>query len=49
MEVFESAFIQVTENPAVTTTEAITKNGRRATKEVAAVVLSDVLMVEESD
>ena len=49
MEVFESVFTRVTENPAVTTTEETTKNGRRATQEVAAVVLSDVLVVEESD
>lgn len=42
MEVFESVFTQVTESPTTTTT------GQRATQEVAAVVLSDVLMVEDN-
>jgi hypothetical protein len=44
MEVFESVFIQVTETETTTTTT--NGNGRRATQEVAAVVLSDVLVVE---
>ena len=41
MEVFESIFTQVTDQPATTT------GGRRATQEVAAAVLSDVLVVED--
>ncbi|MFW5691722.1 MAG: hypothetical protein ACOCX3_00055 [Chloroflexota bacterium] len=50
MEVFESVFTQVTENPAEqqpTTTTTSNGGGRRATQEVAAVVLSEVLVVEE--
>lgn len=49
MEVFESVFTQVTESPTDETTPETTTsngNGRRATQEVAAVVLSDVLVVE---
>jgi hypothetical protein len=49
MEVFESVFTQVTEEPTddVTATPPTTSSGgRRATQEVAAVVLSDVLVVE---
>ena len=49
MEVFESVFTQVTEGPSAATTGETTHIGRRATQEVAAVVLSDVLVVEESD
>ncbi|NJL57122.1 hypothetical protein HC928_19745 [bacterium] len=47
MDVFESSFTQVTEHPTqtVTTTNG---TGHRATQEVAAVVLSDVLMVDDS-
>lgn len=47
MEIFESIFTQVTEDDDETDTTT-TKNGsgRRATQEVAAVVLSDVLVVE---
>lgn len=48
MEVFESVFIQVTENPAVRRdNNATPPNGHRTTQEVAAVVLSDVLVVQE--
>lgn len=45
MEIFESVFVRVTE----TEEETITTNGNggRATQEVAAVVISDVLVVEE--
>jgi hypothetical protein len=51
MEIFESVFIQVTEAPDTDTdheTATTRGNGRRATQEVAAVVLSDVLVVEAS-
>jgi len=48
MDVFESVFTQVTESPAQAASTPIT-TGRRATQEVAAVVLSDVLVIEESD
>lgn len=45
MDLFESYFTQVTESPEA---EAQGKtNGQRATQEVAAVVLSEVLVVEE--
>ncbi|PJF21371.1 MAG: hypothetical protein CUN56_11445 [Phototrophicales bacterium] len=44
MEIFESVFTQVTESPTTTTTTT----GQRATQEVAAVVLSDVLMVDDN-
>ena len=48
MEVFECVFTRVTESE-VETTEAPTTSGsgHRATQEVAAVVLSDVLVVED--
>jgi len=48
MEIFGTIFTQVTEDEATETTETTTTNGngRRATQEVAAVVLSDVLVVE---
>ena len=48
MEVFTSVFTQVTEHDMDTeaTTTTTNGNGRRATQEVAAVVLSDVLVVE---
>jgi hypothetical protein len=46
MEVFSSIFTRVTEDAEDVKTET-TGNGRRATQEVAAVVLSDVLVVEE--
>ncbi|GAB4516269.1 MAG: hypothetical protein OHK0046_21320 [Anaerolineae bacterium] len=46
MEIFESVFVRVTETEDETTTTT-NGNGRRATQEVAAVVLSDVLVVEE--
>lgn len=45
MGTFTSVFTQVTEDESDTTTT--NGNGRRATQEVAAVVLSDVLVVEE--
>jgi len=48
MEIFESAFTQVTENPTeITNTTTTGGSGRRATQEVAAVVVSDVLVVED--
>lgn len=50
MEVFEGVFTQVTESEEeakVNTTTTSKGNGRRATQEVAAVVLSDVLVVED--
>lgn len=49
MEVFGGVFTRVTESEDEATATATTSsgNGRRATQEVAAVVLSDVLMVEE--
>lgn len=49
MEVFEGVFTQVTDPPQDTTTPtttSTTNGGTRATQEVAAVVLSDVLVVE---
>jgi len=48
METFGSIFTQVTEDDDTHLTETTTTNGngRRATQEVAAVVLSDVLVVE---
>jgi hypothetical protein len=51
MDIFESVFTQVTENPAAVAAVAesdTTTNSHRATQEVAAVVLSDVLVVEEN-
>jgi hypothetical protein len=45
LDVFETLFTQVTEDPEETQTTRTTSNGRRATQEVAAVVLSDVLVV----
>jgi hypothetical protein len=53
MEVFESVFTQVTDPPQQSTDQTsdqtVTSNGggHRATQEVAAVVLSDVLVVED--
>ena len=48
MEVFAGVFTQVTESELETTEAPTTSgNGRRATQEVAAVVLSDVLVVED--
>ncbi len=49
MEIFESVFVRVTETEEETqnTTSTTNGSGRRATQEVAAVVLSDVLMVED--
>ncbi len=48
MEVFAGVFTQVTESELETTqAPTIGGNGRRATQEVAAVVLSDVLVVED--
>ena len=44
LDVFESHFIRVTENEDTTRTIG---GGRRATQEVAAVVISDVLVVQE--
>lgn len=46
MEVFASVFTQVTEDENDTETTTTNGSGRRATQEVAAVVLSDVLVVE---
>jgi hypothetical protein len=46
MEVFEGVFTRVTEDPTTETTVITTTNGQRATQEVAAVVLSEVLVVE---
>jgi hypothetical protein len=45
LDVFESLFTQVTEDPDETQDARTTGNGKRATAEVAAVVLSDVLVV----
>ena len=45
LDVFESYFIRVTEDPAEDT--RTNSDGRRATKEVAAVVISDVLVVQQ--
>ena len=47
MGTFGSVFTQVTEDESDTETTTTNGNGRRATQEVAAVVLSDVLVVEE--
>lgn len=51
MEIFGGVFIQVTEDEETTgsSTKTTNGNGRRATQEVAAVVVSDVLMVEDED
>lgn len=45
LDVFESYFIRVTEDPAEDT--RTNGDGRRATREVAAVVISDVLVVQQ--
>jgi len=45
LDVFGSLFTQVTEDPEDTQDARTTGNGKRATTEVAAVVLSDVLVV----
>ena len=49
LEVFESHFTRVTEhnNGNSTTNKRTSNDGRRATQEVAAVVISDVLVVED--
>ena len=47
MEVFAGLFTQVTENEEGETRTTGSGNGERATQEVAAVVLSDVLVVQE--
>ena len=44
LDVFEGLFTQVTEDPSEM--ERTTSNGNRATSEVAAVVMSDVLVVK---
>jgi hypothetical protein len=44
LDVFESYFIRVTDDPAED--ERTNNDGRRATQEVAAVVISDVLVVQ---
>jgi hypothetical protein len=49
MDTFNSIFTQVTEDNPSDSTPTTNGNGRRATQEVAAVVLSDVLMVEAED
>lgn len=46
LDVFESHFIRVTETTDTDTTRTM-DGGRRATQEVAAVVISDVLLVQE--
>lgn len=46
MDTFESVFTRVTEDERIEAISAMT--GRRATQEVAAVVLSEVLVVEEN-
>lgn len=47
MDIFESLFTRVTETPdEVEQADTLTSGGRRATQEVAAVVLQDVLVVE---
>jgi hypothetical protein len=43
LDLFETTFTRVTELP----TERTTQEGKRATQEVAAVVIADVLVVEE--
>lgn len=45
LDVFEGLFTQVTEDPDETQSARTTGSGKRATAEVAAVVLSDVLVV----
>jgi hypothetical protein len=47
MDVFECTFTRVTDDPAEQTTTTTNGKGHRATQEVAAVVLSDVLVVDE--
>jgi hypothetical protein len=47
LDVFEGLFTQVTEDEEPTPTRTSTGAGKRATAEVAAVVISDVLVVEE--
>ncbi|MGJ3238055.1 MAG: hypothetical protein ACFE0Q_05055 [Anaerolineae bacterium] len=47
LDVFESHFTRVTENSDNTDTTRTSNGGRRATQEVAAVVISDVLVVQE--
>lgn len=48
LDVFEGHFTRVTENDEDTTTMTRTSNdGRRATQEVAAVVIEDVLLIED--
>ena len=52
LDIFEGLFTQVTEDVVQDEDEeprTITRNGARATQEVAAVVLSDVLVIEEDD
>ena len=49
METFNSVFTQVTEDNPTESTPTTSGSGRRATQEVAAVVLSDVLMVEAEE
>lgn len=48
MDVFECTFTRVTDDPTETTTMTTGGKGRRATQEVAAVVLSDVLVVDDA-
>ena len=45
LDVFEGLFTQVTEDPEETQTARTSSTGKRATAELAAVVLSDVLVV----
>jgi branched-subunit amino acid transport protein len=52
LDIFEGLFTQVTESVVEDDTNAprtTTRNGARATQEVAAVVLSDVLVVRDDD
>lgn len=52
LDIFEGLFTQVTESAVQDDTEeprTTMRNGARATQEVAAVVLSDVLVVQEND
>jgi hypothetical protein len=47
LDVFEGHFTRVTEHQTTDTTTRTTNNGRRATQEVAAVVISDVLVIQD--
>ena len=49
LDTFASVFTRVTETEEETQTPTTRGEGRRATQEVAAVVLSEVLVVEDSE